>query len=48
MKKLLIIAGCVLYIMSPIDLIPDFIPALGQLDDIGAAILAFKTVFASK
>jgi uncharacterized membrane protein YkvA (DUF1232 family) len=30
----LIIAGLVAYALSPIDLIPDFIPVLGYLDDV--------------
>lgn len=30
----LIIAGVVAYALSPVDLIPDFIPVLGYLDDL--------------
>ncbi len=26
---------CVLYVVSPLDLVPDVIPVLGWLDDIG-------------
>ncbi len=44
----LLVAGVVVYAVSPIDLVPDFIPVLGLLDDIvivplGAA-LAFRLV----
>ncbi len=30
-------AGVLAYLVSPIDLIPDFIPVLGQLDDLVVA-----------
>ena len=30
----LIIAGCVAYALSPIDVIPDFIPVIGLVDDL--------------
>jgi uncharacterized membrane protein YkvA (DUF1232 family) len=35
-------ALAVLYTLSPIDVAPDFLPVLGQLDDIGVLILALK------
>jgi len=36
----LIIPAAILYVLSPIDLIPDVILGLGQLDDLGVAALA--------
>ncbi len=32
------------YLASPIDLVPDFIPVLGQMDDLVAAVLAVRAV----
>jgi len=39
----LLVAGALLYLISPIDLVPDVIPVVGWLDDIGVAgyVLAF-------
>lgn len=38
-----VVAGCVvLYIVSPIQFIPNFIPVIGQMDDVAVIILGFK------
>jgi len=42
-KSLVIFAAAILYIISPIDLIPDYIIGLGQIDDI--AILSLSLYF---
>ncbi len=36
------VAGIALYLISPIDLIPDFIPLLGVMDDIVLIPLAMR------
>lgn len=38
---IIILIISILYILSPIDLIPDFIPFIGWLDDIVAGIVGF-------
>lgn len=41
-KNFVIIAVVLLYILSPIDIIPDFIPGIGYIDDIIAGIIGFN------
>jgi uncharacterized membrane protein YkvA (DUF1232 family) len=40
----IVLVGLVAWILSPIDLIPEFIPGLGPLDDVVVAIVAFRYV----
>ncbi len=45
-KKAIPFAG-ILYILSPIDLIPDMIIGLGQIDDLGLMLLSMRLFEAS-
>lgn len=38
-RTLVSVVGALIYVLSPIDLIPDFIPGIGLIDD--AAVLVF-------
>lgn len=37
--KYLLPCIAVLYLLSPVDLLPDFVPIVGQIDDLGALVL---------
>ena len=40
-----VVAGCAVgYIVSPIQLIPNFIPVIGQMDDVAVVILALRYI----
>lgn len=43
-KSKLILGGTILYLVSPIDVVPDFVPGLGQLDDVVIALLALHSI----
>jgi uncharacterized membrane protein YkvA (DUF1232 family) len=38
------VAGVLLYLLSPVDLIPEFVPLLGVMDDIVLVPLAIRTI----
>ena len=38
------IAGSLLYVLAPLDVVPDFIPLAGYLDDAGIISLCIKFV----
>ena len=40
----LLLLALAAYLVSPIDLIPDFIPVLGQLDDAVAVLIVLRIV----
>ncbi len=42
MKRFLLIAAAALYILSPVDLIPDIVPVAGWADDLVVLLLALN------
>lgn len=43
-KDMAIIVGTIIYVISPIDVIPDFIPVIGWIDDIAVVGWAMKSL----
>lgn len=44
-KRILIAIAALIYAASPVDFIPDVIPVLGWLDDIGVLAIAARYIF---
>jgi uncharacterized membrane protein YkvA (DUF1232 family) len=42
MKRILITLACILYVLSPIDLVPDILWIIGWLDDVAAIVLTVR------
>jgi uncharacterized membrane protein YkvA (DUF1232 family) len=43
----LLVAGAIAYIVMPMDFIPDFIPFLGEIDDLFVLVLALQRLIAN-
>ena len=43
----LLVAGAVAYILLPLDFMPDFIPFLGEIDDIFLLVIALQRLIAN-
>lgn len=43
----LLVAGAMAYIAMPVDLIPDFIPFIGEVDDVFLLVLALQRLIAN-
>ena len=41
----LLLVGAVAYLLSPIDLIPDFLPIRGRLDDVLVLLISLASLF---
>ena len=44
LRSLLYALGAVLYFLSPVDLVPDFIPGVGYLDDVAVVVAVVKAI----
>lgn len=48
MKKVLLVIACMVYVLSPIDLVPDVIPVGGWADDVLAIAVTIGKLMDSK
>lgn len=46
-RRKLLLAALAAYLVSPIDVIPDFIPGLGQMDDVLVVVLVLHGLLSS-
>lgn len=44
MRTLATVAAGILYVLSPVDLVPDFIPGVGLIDDVAVLALLLHTL----
>jgi uncharacterized membrane protein YkvA (DUF1232 family) len=44
LKTKLLVGGLIAYIASPIDILPDFIPLVGKIDDVAIVFFAMNTI----
>ena len=43
----MVVAGAIAYILLPVDIIPDFVPFLGEVDDVFLLILSLQRLIAN-
>lgn len=44
LRSKVFLGGTLVYLVSPLDIVPDFVPGLGQLDDVVIALLALHGI----